>query len=43
MVSREEILGERERNEVGVEGTEESEEGYDSLNLAARVGEEELE
>ena len=36
------MLGERERNDVGVLGKDESDEGYDSLNLAARVGEDVL-
>lgn len=48
MVSREEILGDRERREVGVDGIEEEEketlDGYGSLNLAgAREGDEQLE
>ena len=48
MVSKEDILGERERKEVGVEGMEDEEreyvDGNDSLNLAAdaKVGDDAL-
>ena len=46
MVSREEMLGERERRDVGVDGTDDDEyeefEGYDSLYLVATKDGEEL-